>query len=197
MEKKHLKLPILILIILAAAFSRLIPHIPNFSAFGAIALFGAAHLQKKWQVFLIPAMALWLSSLVIDNVYYAADYTGFVWFYEGFHWQLLSYFAIGALGLFLFKKEVSVMKTGIGALSAGLIFFIVTNFGVWMTSSLYEPTLSGLATCFTAAIPFYRATMLGDVLFTFVLFGGYYLAQQKFDFLKDNRSGTMQEVQSF
>ena len=75
-----------------------------FSPLGAIVLFGAAHLTKKWQVFLIPLLATWLSDLFINNVIYAQYNPQFVWFYEGFYWQYGSYLLIGFVAIFIFNK---------------------------------------------------------------------------------------------
>ena len=56
---------VLTLIILGAAFTRLIPHYPNFTAIGAVALFGGAYYSKKWLSFLVPLTALFLTDLII------------------------------------------------------------------------------------------------------------------------------------
>ena len=58
------------------------------------------------------------------------------------------------------------------------MFFIVTNFGVWLVGNLYPKTLAGLAGCYVAAIPFFRNTLAGNVVYTLVLFGGFALAQR-------------------
>ncbi|MBI4051984.1 MAG: hypothetical protein HY400_05720, partial [Elusimicrobia bacterium] len=56
-------------------------------------------------------------------------------------------------------------------LASSLLFFTVTNFGTWLAGGLYTKDFSGLIACYTAAIPFYRNTLLGDLLFTGLLFG--------------------------
>jgi hypothetical protein len=78
---------VLTALILLCAFSRIFPHMPNFSPLGAICLFGAAYFTKKWQAFFIPITATWLSDLFINNVIYAEYYPKFTWFYQGFYWQ--------------------------------------------------------------------------------------------------------------
>jgi len=79
-SKLNLCFAVLLAIILLAAFSRIIPHMPNFPPLGAIGLFGAAYFQKKWQAFLVPIAATWLSDLFINNVVYAKYYLNFTWF---------------------------------------------------------------------------------------------------------------------
>ena len=83
-KKINLRFSVLCAMILLAAFSRITPHMPNFSPLGAIGLFGAAYFAKKWQAFLIPIAATWLSDLFINNVIYAQYYPKFTWFYQGF-----------------------------------------------------------------------------------------------------------------
>ena len=70
-----------------------------------------------------------------------------------------------------------VAKTAAGAgLAASILFFVVTNFGVWALDSLYPRTLEGLVICYVAAIPFFANTLAGTLFYTAVLFGGFALA---------------------
>ncbi|MCS6819386.1 MAG: hypothetical protein NZ522_05490, partial [Chitinophagales bacterium] len=86
-ETINLRFGLLALLIFVAAFSRILPHMPNFSPLGAIGLFGAAYFTRRWQAFLVPILATWLSDLYINNVIYNEYYPNFTWFYEGFYWQ--------------------------------------------------------------------------------------------------------------
>jgi len=52
-------------------------------------------------------------------------------------------------------------------------FFVVTNFACWL--AWYPHTWAGLSRCYLLALPMFRGTLLGDVSFTIVLFGGYTL----------------------
>jgi len=182
-NKIKLQSSFLIAIILVAALSRVIPHMPNFSPLGAIGLFGAAHFDKKWKAFLIPIAATWLSDLFINNFIYARYYPKFTWFYEGFYWQYGSYLLITLAGLFIFNK-ISIQKVLFGALTSAGLFFIISNFGCWLGSVSYPQTAAGLITCYAAGIPFLKGTILGDLFYAGVLFGGYYLLQNKIPFFK-------------
>jgi len=182
-NKIKLQFGFLIAIIVLAAFSRIIPHMPNFSPLGAIGLFGAAHFDKKWKAFLIPIAATWLSDLFINNVIYAQYYPQFTWFYEGFYWQYGSYLLITLAGLIIFNK-ISMPKVLLAILSSTIIFFTVSNFGCWIGSTFYTQNLTGLTTCYIAGIPFLTGTLLGDLFYSAVLFGGYYLLQSKVSFFK-------------
>lgn len=186
MRKTKIRTLTLVTLIIAAAFSRIIPHMPNFAPMDAITLFAAAHFARKWQAFLIPFAAMWLSSLFIDNVIYGAYQKGFVWVYPGFHWQYLGYLLIAFLGLGVFRKGISVLRVAGAGLGAGGIFFFVSNFGVWMRDGLYPRTWEGLVQCYAAAIPFYRGTLLGDIFYGTVLFGGFYLLTREFPVLRNN-----------
>lgn len=178
-NKLSIKVGILTLIILLTAFSRIIPHMPNFSPLGAIGLFGAAHFSKKWQAFLIPIAATWLSDLFINNVIYTQYYPTFTWFYEGFYWQYGSYLLITLLGIFVLKK-VTPQRVIVGALFSTAIFFLITNFACWPG---YPQTFEGLMTCYAAGIPYLKGTLLGDLFYSGVLFGSFAFAQKQFPVL--------------
>lgn len=179
----NLRFSILTALILLAAFSRIIPHPTNFSPLGAIALFGAAHFSKKWQMLLIPIGATWLSDLFINNVIYKAYYPEFTWFYEGFYWPYLSYLLIAIFALLLFKR-ISKERVLIGAIGSSVIFFAVSNIGCWIGSSDYSQNFMGLMNCYAAGIPFAQGTLFGDLFYSSILFGGFAFAQTKFPVLK-------------
>lgn len=182
-NKIYLRIGVLSLLILFATFSRIIPHMPNFSPLGAIGLFGAAHFAKKWQALLIPVTATWLSDLFINNVIYGAYYPEFTWFYQGFYWQYGSYLLITLAGFFILKK-VNFQRVITGAIISTAIFFLVSNFGVWVSGSMYPQTLEGFISCYTAAVPFLKGTILGDLFYSGFLFGTFSLAQKQFPVLR-------------
>lgn len=182
-QKITIRFSLIVAMILLAAFSRIIPHMPNFSPLGAIGLFGAAHFQKKWLSFLIPISATWLSDLFINNVIYAQYYPKFTWFYEGFYWQYGSYLLITLAGLFILKK-LSTQRVLTAALASTAIFFLISNFGCWIGSTYYPQNYSGLMTCYAAGIPFLKGTLLGDLLYNGVLFGSFALTQKQFPVLR-------------
>ena len=184
MKKLNLQTGVLSIIILLAAFTRIMPHPPNFSPMAAIGLFGAAHFAKKWQAFFIPLIGIWVSDLVINNYVYNSSSSNFVWFYSGFYWQYISYILIIFTGLFIFNRGISLTKTAGGMISSSGIFFLVSNFGVWAGGTMYPKNFSGLITCYAAGVPFIHNTIISDVLFTTVLFGTYYLLQVEYSSLK-------------
>lgn len=161
--------------ILIAALSRFLPHPHNFTPLGAMALFGAAHFHRKYLAVLVPFAALWLSDLVLNNLILARQFPqyyqeGFVWFTS--IWIYLGFFLIAALG-WLALQKVNVPRLLGVSVSASLIFFLTTNFGVWAESLMYPKTLAGLSACYAAGIPFFWNTLLGDLVYTGIMFGAY------------------------
>lgn len=186
MERKiDLKAGVLILMIFAAAFSRLLPHPHNFTPIGAISLFGAAYFSRKYLAFVVPFLAMWFSDLLINNVVYAQMYPEY---YSGFSWfgnpaVYLSFALIVLLGFVLLQKVTPLRLLG-GSLSASLLFFLVTNAQVWLVSPTYPNTGAGLMAAYAAGIPFFWNTLLGDLFFTGVLFGAFAFFQHRFPVLR-------------
>lgn len=157
-------------IIIIAAFSRLLPHMHNFSPVLGMALFGAAYLKRNTLAFVIPLSAIILSDFVLQRVVYP-DYE---LFYEGWYFQYFAYGLVILAGLGLFKK-VTVGRVLLGAFSAAIIFFVVSNFGSWIVLPEYVKTPAGLVQAYIAGIPFFKGTIYSSLLFTSLLFGSYYL----------------------
>lgn len=177
MMKLQNKKPIYLVagMILVAAFSRLIPHYPNFTAVGATALFGAAYIDRKVLSILIPVVAVWLSDLVLNNLVYASYYDGFTLFAPGSIWIYLGMAAIVLLGWGIFKK-VTIWRFLGGAVGATAVFFLVTNFGHWAGPfSLHPKNTGGLIATYFDGLPFALNSLAGNVVFGAALFGAYYL----------------------
>lgn len=147
-------------IILFAAVMRLLPHYPNFTPVAAIALFGGAHFRKRWLAFAVPFLALFLSDLLI-----------------GFHGLMLPVYMSFGLVVFLgtrLRGRVKVHTVAGSSLLASSLFFVITNFAVWVGSPFYSQDMAGLIQCYAMAIPFFHAGLLGDLFYSGLFFGGYY-----------------------
>jgi hypothetical protein len=167
------KLLIITAIIVFGVIARLLPHFPNFAPMGALALFAVAFYKRKYLALVIPGLAWWLSDLYLNNmIYNSAD--GFTLFTADQFFSLFALTLIVILGKLLFKK-VNAPNVMIGSLSASLIFFVVSNLGVWMQGILYPKTLQGLVECYSMALPFYRGTLVSDLIFTGVFFGAMHM----------------------
>jgi len=177
-EKIDLHFGVVALLVLLAAFSRILPHPPNFSPIGGIALFGAARFSRRLVAVVVPFASLWLSDLVINNVMYASYFDHFVWFYQGFYWTYGAFFLIVLLGRITLKKT-SPSSLLISSVLASVIFFLVSNFGVWASSTIYPKNLSGILACYSAGIPFFQHTLAGDLTYTVALFGLFALARRR------------------
>ena len=151
-------------LIALAVVTRLLPHPPNFVPITALALFGGVYLDKK-HTFIVPIAAMLISD------YFIGFYTGMLWVYG-------SFLAIGLLGLWL-RNHQCIVRTIASTLAGSVLFFAVTNFGVWISSQVtYPHTVTGLVECYGAAIPFFRNTLLGDAVYVGALFGLYEFAKR-------------------
>ncbi len=177
-DNKIFYLVITTIIVLSVILRIVIPE-ANFAPMGALALFAVAFYKRSYLAFIIPALAWWLSDLYLNNfVYtYLESFTLFTW--DQF-FSVLALAGIVGLGTLLFKK-LNIATIAIGSISASLIFFVVSNFGVWMQGMLYPKTITGLIECYTMALPFYKATFISDMVFTSVFFGAMYLYSKTAD----------------
>ena len=148
-------------LILVAVASRLLPHPPNFTALGAVALFGGASLTGRRWAYGLPLLAMLLSDLVI-----------------GFHgWVPVIY---GAMMVYVWlgrrAGSASTSTRIVGASLLGSVaFFVITNLACWW--SMYDHSAVGLTACFAAAIPFFGFTLAGDLVFSGMLFGAMAMAE--------------------
>jgi len=154
-------------LIVLAAFARLIPHsmgiVMGFSPIIALSIFGGANLKNRKLAYLIPIGVMLLTDIFI-----------------GMHstmWAVYGAIALGVLIGGLISKNITAPKVVGASLSSSVIFFVITNFAVWMQFNMYPHTFEGLQACYVAAIPFFRTALLGDLIWSVVLFGSYALAK--------------------
>jgi len=153
-------------IIALAVLLRVWPHPWNFSPIAAMALFSGCHFRSREAAFAVPLGAMVLSD-------------AFLGFYPSF-WLTYGCFALTVLiGTGLKNRRSAAWIAG-ASVSASVLFFLVTNFGVWQLEHLYRHDLAGLAACYTAGIPFFQGTLAGDLVYTAVLFGAYRLVERAF-----------------
>ena len=179
-ESLNLRFGVIAAIVFVAAAARLLPHPSNVTPVGAMALFGGAYFGRKWSAYLIPLCALLLSDVVLNNVVYRAYFPTFTLFYSGALWQYLGFVAIVGLGWLLLKR-VSILNVVLVSLLASGLFFLVSNFGVWSSGGMgYPKTGAGLMGCYVAGLPFFLNTLVGDLVWCGILFGGFEMAKQRF-----------------
>ena len=136
---------IVLSLLVLAVITRLLPHPPNVTPIAAIALFGGCNIKDKNLAFVLPLLCMFLTDLFL-----------------GFHMIMpfvyLSFMCISYIGI---NSEKITNGTIFGS---SLLFFLVTNFGVWFFG--YPNTLAGLVSCYTLALPFFVNTIIGDLFFT-------------------------------
>ena len=159
------RLVALLVAIFAAAVMRLLPHPPNFSPIAAMALFSGAYLPRRALAFAAPFGALILSDLLLGGFY-----PGIAFVYASFGLTVL-------IGWALARRKTPFTILG-AALSSSMLFFVITNFGMWLFSGFYPRTSEGLVACYVAAIPFFQNTLAGDLVFAALLFGGFAVAER-------------------
>ena len=163
--------------ILAAAALRLVPHPPNFTPIGAMALFSGAYLGRRTTVlaFAAPLAAMVLSDAILG-------------FYSGFWITYVAVAAIVIIGSLALARR-SAIRIGLAAVAGSIAFFLISNFGTWALSGMYAHTSAGLAACYVAAVPFFQNTVAGDLFYAALLFGGFALAEH---FMPRLRAGQRQ-----
>ncbi len=145
-------------LLVLGVISRLIIHLPNFTPMIALALFGGVYLKKQ-QAVILPVLMM-----IIADLFIGIDATFL------FTWGSMA--AIAVMGLWVRENKNFVTVAGSSLLSA-VLFFVVTNFGVWLVQNMYPRTFAGLIECYVMAVPFFGPTLVSTVVYTAVLFGGY------------------------
>jgi hypothetical protein len=156
--------------ILVAAALRLVPHWPNFTPIGAMALFGGAYFGRRVLAFAAPLGALLVSDLILG-------------FHAGMPFVYGSVALIVLLG-WAIARRITPVTVAAAAVASSVLFFAVTNFGTWLSSGMYPPTRAGLTACYVAAIPFFQNTLAGDLAFSALLFGGFALLESRLPVLR-------------
>lgn len=162
------------MIIILAVIARVVPHSPNFAPIGGLALFSGANFKNKFS-FLIPILAMLISDF-------------FLGFHKTIPYVYLSFTIIFLIGRNVkFKKWQSLLSA---SLISSVVFFVITNFGVWANFDMYPKTINGLFQCYVMAVPFFRNTLLSDLFYSFSFFYGYRFLSSYIEtksFYKSNR----------
>lgn len=185
MESTHVKRQTVIeglvfvsLVILGALLRIRFQHVPNFAPVAALALF-SGYFFRSWMV----ALAVPLSVMALSD-----------WQLGGYDWRMMvlvyGMLAAPVAARSWLRRAASFQQGAWGgavrsltglvgcSLAASILFFVVTNLGVWLWFPTYAHSWTGLAECYLYAVPFFRFTVAGDLFFACVLFGGYAAAVQ-------------------
>jgi len=150
-------------LIVFTVLSRLFPHPLNFSSVGGLALFAGAFMPLR-SAWIAPIFTL----LITDAVTGFYDPVVMIFVY-------ISFICSTLIGHYILHKQRSVLRLGSSAFISAYVFYMVSNFGFWLVGNYYPLTIDGLITCYVRAIPYFKHTLAGDVLYTFLLFGCYEL----------------------
>jgi hypothetical protein len=161
---------VLTVIVILAAFSRAIPlvidHTWNFTAVGALAIFAGAQFTDKRLAFIMPLAAMALADLLfLRNGFSLLVYSGFV--------------AMVACG-FLIRNRVNTMNVVLASFISATVFYLITNFSFFYPVTLYPRDFSGIIASYTAGLPYFRNMVLGNLVYSAVLFGSFYLLSKRY-----------------
>lgn len=191
-QKINPRFGILLLLMMAAAAMR----IPNaaqltpwasFTPIGAMGLFGGAYFNSRWKAFIFPLLTLLVSDLIINVVVFDGRY-GVM--YSG--WYII--YGIFVLIVFFGKwiiKKVSVKSIVLASVVAALSHWVIADFTVWISGGTDLSTMTpltknwaGLLQCYTQGFPFMKNFLIGNLVYSGILFGGFELAQYNYPVLK-------------
>lgn len=164
-----------ILLIVIASIYRVLPRPMGFAPQIAMALFAGSVMKDRKYAFALPLLSMFLSDLLYHALY-TAGLTPIAGFYSG---QLTNYILLTSLTLIgFFIRERNVLSIAAGSIAGPTVYFIVSNFLVWIGGGGYSrpKTLEGLMMCYNDALPFYQTSIFATLFFSAVLFTGYYFA---------------------
>ena len=147
------------LLIVMGVMSRFIDHAPNFTPILSIAIMCSLYIKNRFIV-LVPISIMLLSDLYIGNHIIAP-------------WV---YFSILAICIVSFFAKNNIRSVLLYSLINSILFFVVTNFGVWVSGGYYY-SAEGLISCYIAALPFFRNTLISTFLFSLSIFALYNLVE--------------------
>ena len=166
-ESLYKILPIILLIVFGIT-CRFLPHPANFTPIGAIAIFGAMYLPKKWSL-VLPITTMFIADIFI-----------------GFYSLPVMLSVYGSFLIMWFigskirdnKKARNILG---GTVLGSILFFLITNWAVWSFGTMYIHNINGLMQSYYMAIPFFRNSLLGDLFYISILVGSmeFILARKK------------------
>ena len=170
---------ILLVIFVIAAATRLIPDsLQNFTAIGAIAFMGGALIKNKWLKYLLPLGLLAITDVVL-NMFVYSEFTNGSLFYSGMIWVYIPFVISVFIGEMVMTKRKSGSKVVFSGILSGIVFFLLSNFGVWMSGVMYPKTMGGLLDAYYMGVPFFRNTLLSNVVYGLVIYFAYTLATKE------------------
>tara|TARA_B100000029_G_C16951396_1_gene732694 strand:- start:12 stop:536 length:525 start_codon:yes stop_codon:yes gene_type:complete len=151
-------------IIFALSLTRIIPHPSNFTPILAVGIFAGFYFKQFYLSFFVVIFSMFVGDLFL-----------------GFHdTMLFTYFSLGIVVLIgMYIKNLNLKETLVSSILSSVCFFLITNFGAWITLEMYEKSFSGLLQSYVMAIPFFHNTLISTIIYLIVLKFLYDLAVKK------------------
>jgi len=173
---------LVVLIVALGIFSRFLPHPPNVTAVAAASLFAGALLNSRVLAIILPLIMMYISDFVINNTVsrsFFPEEAGLVTWSSYMLWVYIGIGLTALIGSLVLKKRTNGRKAG-AAIFAALVFWVLSNFGILIQAGGYPETFSGAMACYAAAIPFLINSLIGNLIFTFVIFGIYDFINERY-----------------
>lgn len=176
------RLIVAVIVVLFLVFARILPHPLNFTPVGAMALLLGSKFKKGYFGIVLVIVSYVISDVFVNGLLYNSWSVNY--FLKPTTWIFYSIFMLYFVaGKYIVRGNKTVTIAGASILSS-ILFFVLSNLLVFLSSSLYPKTISGLVQCYTLAIPFFNNTIAGDLVFSALFFGIFSLAKNYFLVLK-------------
>lgn len=161
-------------LVVLTLFSRFIPHLSNAVPLTALALAAGYYFKGTRLGMIIPIATVFFSDLVLHFMT-----GGNYGFYSEMPFVYGAYLLISMLGSSF--SRLNLVGALAGGVAGSILFFLISNFGVWAVGGIYPMTGTGLAACYAAGLAFYRETytLLNDIAFTVIFLGVPHLVLRK------------------
>lgn len=163
---------IAVILILLAAISRVMMYPHNFSPMIGMAVFGGAVIKDKRLAFALPLFSMFLSDVMFEVFNIAPGFWGWG--------QLAGYGIFALITIIAFSlKKINVWRVAGYSILSSVIFFLLSNLSFFVIDNpvyhTYSNDLNGFVNCYISALPFFKTSFIADLVYSGVLFGGYYL----------------------
>lgn len=175
MKQNRTTLLLAIILILAAAISRVIMYPNNFSPIIGMALFSGAVIKDRRFAFAMPIFAMFIADAMFEISGIAQGFWGWG--------QLVGYGILALITVIAFSlKKINVVTVTGYSIMSSVIFYLLSNLSFFLIDNpvynTYTQDAEGFFDCYVKALPFFRTSLIADLVFSAVLFGVYYLVNQ-------------------
>ena len=146
--------------------SRSLSFIPNFTPTISLIVFISIMFRNNYTL----AFIIVLSQLISD--YFLGYYSSMLFVYLG-------YVLIALTSKYIMKNLSFIYVIWASCISV-LIFYLVSNYGVWQMMGLYEYSLNGLMQCYIAGIPFLKYSLISTLLYSTTIYVLYKVTLSKY-----------------